>query len=73
MNGTLGHAIALSAANCSVIMDSKVAVELVYVQASPTRPEQPSPSVGGGMAAGSAFAHPCVANLRVRPIVFNHI
>ena len=38
-------------------------------QASPTRPEQPSlASVGGGMAAGAAFAHPRAADPRVRPI-----
>ena len=34
-----------------------------------TRPEQPSlPSVGGGMAAGAAFAYPRAADARVRPI-----
>ena len=33
-------------------------------QASPTRPEQPSlASVGGGMAAGAAFAHPRAADV----------
>ena len=43
-------------------------------QASPTRPEQPSlASVGGGMAAGAAFAHPRAANARVRPNFFNHM
>ena len=43
-------------------------------QASPTRPEQPSlASVGGGMAAGAAFAHPRAADARVRPKCFNHM
>ena len=43
-------------------------------QASPTRPEQPSlASVGDGMAAGAAFAHPRAADARVRPISFNHM
>ena len=38
-------------------------------QVSPTRPEQPSlASLGGGMAAGAAFAHPRAADARVRPI-----
>ena len=37
-------------------------------QALPTRPEQPSlASVGGGIAAGAAFAHPRAANARVCP------
>ena len=38
-------------------------------QASPTRPEQPSlASVGSGMAAVAAFAHPRAAGAWVRPI-----
>ena len=49
-------------------------IELRRAQASPTRPEQPSlASVGGGMAAGAAFAHPRAAGARVRPIFFTLI
>ena len=43
-------------------------------QASPTRPAQPSlASVGCGMAAGAAFAHPRAADAPVRPNFFNHM
>ena len=43
-------------------------------QASPIRPEQPSlASVGGGMAAGAAFAHPRVREPRGRPIFLTHM
>ena len=43
-------------------------------QASPTRPEQPSlASVGCGMAAGAAFAHPRAADARVRPNFLTHL
>ena len=39
-----------------------------------TRPEEPSlASVGGGMAAGAAFAHSRAADARVRPIFLNHL
>ena len=57
-------------ANCSVIVDSTSSWR---VQASPTRPEQPSlASVRSSMAAGAAFAHPPVREPPGRPIFCNH-
>ena len=38
-------------------------------QSSPLWPQS---SVGGGMAAGAAFAHPRAADARVRPIFLTH-
>ena len=60
----------------SSAVDSTIELACTGLAHKARGPEQPSASlasVGCGMAAGAAFAHPRAADTRVRPIFFNHI